>query len=407
MTSRPQAKSAHAARAIVICSAVFALFFPASIGGVISLPLDRLAIILNVAVFAALLFLGKCYGSRLQAMVSLGIIAWLSALTLLFPQAQLAPGLVAMFLGLALMLSTRVSHVSAPHAMTRTLTFINVFAFTVGTALVLDVQVADRFVKAFYTAYWQNILVVALDWHNKPVLTFATHSLAGFFYYLFFYLNFRTYIVTGSRWSLAAAIGHIALGLAVRSTTGWILMTVASAQLSLALWRRYRRQFAWVPLVAPVLAVGAIALQAERSATSVAAAGAILVGNEESGLMARYSTTGMLGGNLRYLHDSPFAPLGFNYGLDQDLFYGDSGLIQFMLRGSLPLVLLVYGGLYGFLRANLRNRSDVRWLFWVILAFEIGYVPLFRYRFTSFLPFMLVYLNELGSDRTDQSRPEV
>ncbi|MPY90074.1 MAG: hypothetical protein GEU99_19395 [Luteitalea sp.] len=395
----------RAARVTVILAALFALFFPSSIAGVISLPLERAAIILNVVAFAALLLLGRCYGSRLQAIVGLAVIAWLSALTLLSPQTRLAPGLVATFIGLALMLATNARGVTYPQGTKRTLACINVFAFTVGTALFFNVQWADQLIRTYYSAFYPGLLVSMLDWYDKPVLTFATHSVAGFFYYLFFYLNFRAYVVTGSRAGLAAAIGHIALGLALRSTTGWILMTLAAAQLAVALWRRHGRQLAWVPLLAPALMVGVVVLEMERLAASIEPVREVLIGTEVSGLLARYSERGMLGGNLRYLRDSPFSPLGFNYGLDQDLFYGDSGLIQLMLRGSLPLVLLVYGGLYGFLRANLRSQSDVRWLYLVILAFEVGYVPLFRFRFTSFLPFMIVYLNDLATVRAAASRP--
>lgn len=388
------------ARAVVLAAAVFALFFPTSIGGVISPLLDRLSILLNVAVFAALLVFGKCYGSRVQATVSIGILGWLSALTLLSPHARLAPGLVAMFVALALMLATNTSAVTAPRATKRILTGINVFALVVGAALCFDVAWADRFIKAYYTAFYPTIHVSMLDWHNKPVLTFATHSIAGFFYYLFFYLNFRTYVVTDSRTALAAAVGHIALGLALRSTTGLILLTLAAGQLLIALWRRHRRQLAWLPVVAPAVIVGLLVTQADRLRASIEPVREIVIGTESSGLLSRYSVAGMLGGNLRYLNDSPLSPLGFNYGLDQDLFYGDSGFIQFLLRGSLPLVVLVYGGLYGFLRSNLRSRTDVRWLYVVILAFDLGIVSLFAFRFTSFLPFMIAYLNSLERARS-------
>ncbi|MGH9161293.1 MAG: hypothetical protein ACRD2X_15085 [Vicinamibacteraceae bacterium] len=388
------------ARAVILGAAFFAVLFPTSIGGAISPLLDRLSILFNVAVFAALLVVGRCVGSRLQAMVSVAILGWLSTLTLLSPHARLAPGLVAMFVALALMLATNTKAVTDRQATKRTLACINVFALAIGAALCFDLQWADRFIKAYYTAFYPTIHISMLDWHDKPVLTFATHSIAGFFYYLFFYLNFRTYAVTGSGAALAAAVGHIALGLALRSTTGSILLTLAAGQLAVAVYRRHGRQVAWLPLVAPVVIVGLLVSQADRLLASIEPVREIVVGTESSGLLSRYSSTGMLGGNLRYLNDSPFSPLGFNYGLEHDLFYGDSGFIQFLLRGSLPLVLLVYGGLYGFLRSNLRSRTDVRWLYIVILAFDLGIVSLFSFRITSFLVFMIVYLNSLERSRS-------
>ena len=60
----------------------------------------------------------------------------------------------------------------------------------------------------------------------------------------------------------------------------------------------------------------------------------------------------MLGGNLRYLNEAPFSPIGFTYG-PEDLFYGDSGSILMLVRGSLPLLVMVYLAYGRFLVRNL------------------------------------------------------
>jgi hypothetical protein len=117
-------------------------------------------------------------------------------------------------------------------------------------------------------------------------------------------------------------------------------------------------------------------------------------GTDRAGLQSRYSTSGLLSGNLRYLNESPLSPIGLTYG-PEDLFYGDSGIVLVMVRGSLPLLVLVYLGFWRCLNRNLRRRGDVLCLFLVTCAFEVGYTPLQLFRFTSLLPFLIVTLNAL------------
>src|SRR5260370_35623157 len=58
---------------------------------------------------------------------------------------------------------------------------------------------------------------------RKPVLTFGTHSLAGFFLYLFFYVNLQTYRLKGGKLFLSFALCYLFLTLSLLSVTGIIL----------------------------------------------------------------------------------------------------------------------------------------------------------------------------------------
>jgi hypothetical protein len=397
--------------ALVAVAATFALFFPTSVGGVISFELGRAAMALNAGLLALMLLR---YGplDRAQMAGSLAMIGWLSALTLLTPDADVSPGTFLVFIGLAFLLSLRLIDVASPGPWL--LRGINLFVAVLGIGLSLDIAIANTFTRAFYSSFYDNLLLSMVYWNHKPVLTFATHSTAGFFYYLFFWLNFRRFRATGAPSALLWVVLIVALGFNVRSTTSTILMGVAVVQLAIELMRRAPARVRGPVLVTALPALAVVAIVAGAPA-KVSALVDLVKGTDKAGLQSRYSTSGLLSGNLRYLNESPLSPIGFTYG-PEDLFYGDSGMVLVMVRGSLPLVVLVYVGFWRFLDRNLRRRGDVLCLFLVTCAFEVGYTPLQLFRFTSFLPFLIVTLNALPEpgDRpaplsvspSDPGRPE-
>jgi hypothetical protein len=380
-----------ASAALVAFAALLGLFFPSSIGGVISFDLGRVAMVLNALVLGVMLLRDGPI-DRLQFGVTLAIPLWLAIVTVLSPQAEFSPGALFIFIGLALLFAIRLDHIRWPNGRWLMLG-INVCFVALGVGQSLYVAPVIAFTKEFYSAFYPNLMVSMLDWLHKPVLTFATHSTAGFFYYLFFWLNFRAFRATGSLLWLGWTLAMLALGLNTRSTTSTVLMMVAIVQLMAELGRRVPSSLRAPAFTTSSIVLAIVAILA-GAPEKLAALARLIEGTQTAGLRSRYSTTGMLGGNLRYLSEEPFSPIGFTYG-PEDLFYGDSGFVLMLVRGSLPLLILVYFGFWRFLSRNLHDRGDVLCLYLVTCAFEIGYTPLQLYRFTLFLPFMIVFLNAL------------
>ncbi len=386
---------------IVLAGALFALFFPSSVGGVISLNLDRVALALSAG-FGLLLLALAGAGERSRVVMAIAVVGWPALITLRFPQADFAAGVLLTFVALAAVLASDLRRLRPERSARVLLLTINLFVLIVGVGLSLNVGSINALIRTFYSAFYPGLLTAMIDWHHKPVLTFATHSTAGFFFYLFFWLNFRTWQTTGRLSALAWTGMTLLIGANVRSTTSTILMGIAALQLVVDLLRRVPRHRR-----TPVLLVGAPALAVALLIADAPSYGAqladLVAGSRTAGLRARYSTSGLLGGNLRYLNESPLSPIGFTYG-PADLFYGDSGAILLLVRGSLPLFLIVYLAYARFLSRNLRARVDARCLLVVTLLFEVGYTPLQLFRFPAFLPFMVVYLNGLGESPRQAAR---
>jgi hypothetical protein len=203
--------------------------------------------------------------------------------------------------------------------------------------------------------------------------------------------------------ALVLALAILLLGFNLRSTTSTVLMALALAQVGWELLRRRRFWRGVAAALALALVAGLLLWDASLPASYLDSVVSVIRGDRGAGLRSRFSEEGTVAGNLRYLRQNPFSPIGLTYG-PQSLFYGDSGIVLVLLRGSVPLLLLTYCGFAYLLVRNLRNRRDALWLFAVTCAFEIGYTPLQLFRFTSFLPYMIVYLNDLpGEDHPELS----
>jgi hypothetical protein len=228
------------------------------------------------------------------------------------------------------------------------------------------------------------------------VLTFGNHSLAGYFFYVLFYVNLQTWRLKRRKMFLVFALCYLVMIFSLLSVTGIVFGMLAILQLFYYLWLR-NRKLAMATVLAFCLGLPlCFQLLVPSTATwhDVIYAIADVVTSSEHGLLGRFGPGGTISSyDLQYLWNHPLSPVGVSY-MDQ-LFFGDSAPIEYILRGSVILLFLVYGGLYSFLHRNLLDRSDAYLLFAVTVAFELGWTTLTNYRALYLIPFFVVYLNGL------------
>lgn len=116
-------------------------------------------------------------------------------------------------------------------------------------------------------------------------------------------------------------------------------------------------------------------------------------GSTGNGFLGRYSSTGNLQGNFNYLKENYFRPVGFGYS--PEIMYVDSGYVEYLTRGTFLLVILIFAGLFLFLRNNLKSKNAAYSLFFIFLLFENGFSGLTYYRTIYLLPFIVLYLNHI------------
>ena len=359
--------------------------------------------LVGMCAFLAAMLVGRRSIGRPAAVAhALGLVGVLIAATLLSPTDEISPGVIVLYVGIALLFLLNLRDLRSPGLVVRLFAVISVVSMVTGVLIVLDSPWIDALLKTNYGAFRPDLLESMLS-RDKPILTFATHSMAAFMIYLLFFMTLRTYTARGGRVWLAAMVVYMVLLLALTATTAYFMLGIALFQLGLLVVRRHPRIV--FPLVATTAVFTLIAV-----VWSGVDAGAVsdelslrLVGDREHGFIARYASQGLLATNFRYLADHPLQPIGF--GFSSALNLGDSGIVTTLLRGSLPLLFLAYGGLYVFLCQNLTSRRTALWLWLLTTAFEAGFMSLQYFRFVAFLPFAVVYLNTISSPTTLAPHP--
>jgi hypothetical protein len=380
--------------ALIVGAGLAAVVWPTSIDGSVSRILNVVAILGTAAAVGAAAVLPGGRGSRVAVVNAAIIMGLLGVATIFTPLTSVSPGVVFIYLGLALLLVLDVRDLHPGRAAVAAFAAIHVVIVVFGLGTLLGVDPINRMLAAWYS-YYRSELVHEMIADHKPVAMFVTHSLAGFVFYLL-----GAAALVGARrsagwWGLAGVYLLLLAGL--RSTTGNILLGLAAAQ---AAWLGSRQ---FPGLRRPLLAAAALGMSAIlvwlvlSGPAGADRVRALFVGDRIHGFLVRFGPDGLMEENIEYLRRHPLMPIGF--GFSDQLYLGDCGILVTLLRGGFPAVLCVYGGLLAFFRRNVRGVAAAVWLWAVTTAFEIGFQPLQSFRFVGLLPLYVVCLNALLAGR--------
>ena len=367
------------------------LFLPTSMEGIVSKPLFYSGSALLLVLFS-ILFLLRGAPRRLPIIIcALLINASLVFFTLMSPLTEFAVGSYAYYFLLSLLFCLNLREVRLPHWVLQLPALASLTLIACSAAIILQLPHIVSFFISHYSAFYPE-LVPSMLAAGKPVLTFGSHSLAGFFFYLFFLLNFKAFQTRASKASFAAAIVFLAVSVPLHSVTSYLF--IAFAILQIVLHFGLHRRSAFRVGTAVVMLAGAVyASQSPTVEAAISAGLKEIVASRTNGLAARYTSQGTLAPNIDYILQNPLTPTGLRYS--SDLWYVDSGPIEYVLRGSVILMLAIYVGLFLFLRDNLHSRASAHLLFGVYVAFEVGFSNLIYLRTLYLLPFIVIYCNAL------------
>ncbi len=374
------------------------LFWPTSTNGEHS----ELCILTAFAILLGLLlYLAYRNGTRRGAgFVALSILIILTACTLeavLFGSSQFDWGVFAKFCSLAILLSLNLRGISADRSIDFAFLVANIVNSISGAAILGGADWISGFLPKYYWSFYPELIPTMIALH-KPVLTLGTHASAAFFFYLFFWVNWENYKHKRSRLVLFFVFSYFVLLCGLTSFTSIGFGTVALLQMISWYWRDKRRVF-WAGAMCTILIVTvAFRIFGEQinDWTVVADLGSKFFNTETNGPLIRYGGGGLSRPAVDYVLNHPLSQIGF--GTPPALAggpaaLGDSGPIEYLLRGSLPVLILMYFGLYRFLRFNLSLRIHAVMLFLTMVAFESAFSLLIYVRTLYLLPFFVIYLN--------------
>jgi hypothetical protein len=378
---------------------VLGLYLPTSVNSNFSKVLFGLNFGVAILVFVTFLFRKGSLASFPACVSAMMIVPLLVVFTALSTLHEKAYGAMLMYGTLSLMLMLNLKTFEVPQWIDSIFVIVGLVNIAVGIAILLGSRPVDDFIIRYYTVTTEySELVPNMLALRKPILSFGTHSLAGFILYLFFYVSWQAYVLRGRWIFLMIAFGYLFLTGALLSWTGVVLAAVGWVQMIVHFWRRLAHKWLWSLALAGVgliVAAFPFAHIAAKKTLEGAEGVATLLAFSGGGFAGRLLPGGTLFDDIQYIKAHPFVPAGFSNS--PALLFVDSGWVEYTLRGSVILVLLIYGSLFAFLKRSLRDRGHCLWLFFTILAFELGYTSLVYYRGLCLLPFFIIFLNRMQS----------
>ncbi len=374
----------------IILLPLLGLLIPTSSNGIISEQFEILIPFIVIFLLAILFFINKVY---LQNMV---LSFFMLVLLLFFTFIQLhinnhiftriSWGGFLSYIAIFLIYSISYEKIGSENIVYKLFVLTNIFVLIMGFLIILDLPIVEAFfIKNYSVGYPElvhNMLAV-----NKPVTFFGSHSIAAFFYYLFFAINFITYRYKAKKIFLfIGALNLIEMSF-LNSVSALLLLCISIAQILIYIFK-YNKRLALFSI--PVIASFVLFLFFTYKDVVIN----ILL-RQNNGFLGRFGENGVLGTNLSYI-STHILSIGLWYS--DELYFTDSGIIINLMKGSILLVFLMYGGLYLLFKNNINNITVVRMLTFMFVIFEIAY-PILNYsRMTFLLPFFVIYLNKLTND---------
>ena len=339
---------------------------------------------------------GICTVPFVCAMVAMSSLLLFTVLT---PLWTLTPGALLPYTALLLLTCTDLSGINFGWAMRFAWIGANVLNIGLSVSIVADYAPAKAFLISNYSAFYDHLVANMLG-AGKPVLMFASHSIAAFFFFVCFYLHLRTFSTRRSNGSLLMSISYLVLLVLLKSVSAYCLF---AAGVGMLLYHAIgSRMVILLGAVAIGLSIAAVLVTPNQWDENIASLRQVWY-DPGSGFQGRYIGDGVLLQDLKYINDHPFRGVGIGYS--ESLWYGDSGPIELLIRGSLPLLLAVYIGFWAFVRRSLVSKGTAVAVFLMYFGFEIAYSNLLYLRTVCVLPMVIVHLNELSRQSAFRTSP--
>jgi hypothetical protein len=380
------------------------LLAPSSVGGVVASSRLSVLVPLGMLSFGILFILisGRL-SSRWGLILGLTISAvpWLVSWVRMDEVDHSGIGLGAHFLLLGLVFCLPMGMVPSHWVRRTVLPVVEFWLAICAVGVMAGVPAIGRLLVNSFSMYNETLVpnMVAL---HRPVGPFATHSVAAFAYYLLLFVHLRSYQRRESLVDLSwASFWLIVIG-ALSSSTAAAMLILGGLDLLWTVIRSQRASIRRIGILAVVACVSLLLYYAWLQRMPLIDLVSRVIGNKSNGLLSRYNTdTGVASASIAYLRLHPFAPIGLanavagTNGFLAGQILGDSGPVQYLLRGGPVLLGAVYGGFWVFLRGTVCNKRVAVWLWGVTLAFEVGFSALLVLRVVALIMLTATCLGDI------------
>jgi hypothetical protein len=389
-----------AAGFIVIFVAFFSLFWPTSIGAVI---MPHLTLSGNVLCLALLIFAAVLGWIRLNAIlfvISLALMIVLFLMTFLSPYKDITFGAIAPYMTMAFVASLNIKTLRFSRGQLLFVAWTCVALCALCWSVIFGAQAVIDIQESYYQIV-PDLFDYMVTWANKPVLMFATHSVAGFAYFIFS-LVFYAYGQKTTSFFRKMVLYFLSFNFFILlafliSNTGFLLFAVLIAY--------YLYRFVFCKGVIPsfifvMLVFGLVAAYIEEISFVLgfaADATAEVMSSKHNGILSRFTLGSRLAGSYEYVFNSPVIGVGFTDG--GKLAFGDNMLSEYVLRGGAFGYVLVLFLVFGFFYTNMKSVAAALFMFSFVLLSDLGYPLWVAFRFVFLFPVLVILLNHVAESK--------
>lgn len=329
--------------------------------------------------------------NKLKIFISFSIVITILLCTFISPFPNYTLGAFAPYLIISFLFLTDISDLQKSGFVDKIFIGCNIINIVLCFLIILNQSSVVQFIMNNYSQAFPGLLKKMILWYNKPVLSFGSHSLSAFYFFSFFFMNYLTYLSKKKKTFFILALAYLPIIFMLTSTTALFFLIIAFSYLAYYSIVKFNIMSLGILIsMAGIIIYFILQLNIDFSGHNFQR---YIFTSSEFGLNTRYSGDSALNSTYDYIKGNPFRPIGISYS-DQ-LYYTDSGPVVFILRGSFPLLILVYSGFFLFVNKNI-NDSKLKWqLIFLFMIFELGYPNLLYFRTPMLLLFIVFYLNNL------------
>lgn len=380
---------------ITILLLLIGLYFPTSLNQNISTNLMFFQYIIIIVIYITLLKKNKKMNFK-KFLISILINVILLFCTIrnsMFSNLEeISFGAYIPILAISIMYLLDLKKIKCNYKIDKILLIVNIINTVLNLMIISGNENIMEFIKNFYSASYDNLLLYMFN-QNKPVLTFGTHSIAGFYTFILLYLNYLMYKYKHKNLNFLFSLMYLFSLFSLKSTTSYIFFMIG---IGIYLKDLNKKRGA---LIVSTLVVITIAFLINSNEINN------LIYNINinfTGFKSRFEDSAIFSNNIAYIYNNFFNPIGLGYR--QDLYYSDNGYIINLMRGGVVYLILIYYGLYRFIIDNIIDKKIGYFLFFIFTVFEVGYPIIFYRRTVYLLPFIIILINYTITDKSKHKK---
>ncbi|EPH0371637.1 TPA: hypothetical protein ACKQDU_002423 [Pseudomonas aeruginosa] len=357
---------------LIFFAAFLSLFWPTSVGGVIVSYLPIVSILLS----CFLLLIYSIGGKFIAVNVFVFCFFFLLLLffTIISPFQEYTFGAIFPYLAMGVVLMISPS-IDVGDCSRRLFHLMAVLLIILGFGVVFHVDFIRQFIFKFYQAYYEDLYLYMVEYGDKPVGPFATHSISAFIYAVFAIIYLRLSHVSSG----AKSVAYFLLSLLFFSLIV-LLKSFSAIAISSLLASMY---FLWLLSRAKVLAILfmgflIVCVFSLVDLTSFYELIEKLLSSDANGLRGRYSAGNRLDGTYEFLLNNPLMAIGMTSS--PQIAFGDNFISDYVIRTGVFGYLAVLFSVFVYFLSSLRGMVAIAFAVGIVVLADLGYPLLTNFR---------------------------